>query len=154
MAVWTTPRTWATGELVTATLLNEELRDKFEALRTPPTVTLVTTSNLTTSSTTFVDVSATQLSLDITTTGADLLVGFFGDLIENSAFLDVSLDGTRIGDTTNGIMRGLNHVSFVLPVTGVSAAAHTLRLSWKRDTFFSTDAELRAGATFWVREFS
>jgi len=33
---WTSPRTWVTGEIVTAAMLNEQLRDNFLYLGDPP----------------------------------------------------------------------------------------------------------------------
>ena len=40
--VWTAPRTWATGEVVTAALLNTHLRDNLLAIRNPETWTTYT----------------------------------------------------------------------------------------------------------------
>jgi hypothetical protein len=51
---WTAPRTWSTGELVTAALLNEQIRDNLSYLKD---ITLVTfTSNVSVTGTAFVDI--------------------------------------------------------------------------------------------------
>lgn len=42
---WTAPRTWIAGEVVTAALLNAQIRDNELALATVPTVTVATTSS-------------------------------------------------------------------------------------------------------------
>jgi len=42
---WTAPRTWVAGEIVTAALLNAQIRDNELALATVPTVTVATTSS-------------------------------------------------------------------------------------------------------------
>ena len=36
-AIWSSPRSWSVGELVSASLLNTHLRDNLEFLKAPPT---------------------------------------------------------------------------------------------------------------------
>ncbi|MGB1285072.1 MAG: hypothetical protein ACPG7F_00950 [Aggregatilineales bacterium] len=126
-------------------------------------------SDYTTTSTTFVDVDATNLSLTITTTGGNVLVGFSGtariDTTGAHIHLNLDVDGSAVA-TDDGLvsMRStgvtINPMSFTHLVTGLSAGSHTFKLQWKVS---SSTATLYAGAgtthndihpQFWVQEFS
>jgi hypothetical protein len=165
-ATWHQPATWTVGQLVTATNLNEQLRDNLEFLKTPPTslYNLNQASDYTTTSTSFVDVDATNLSLTIVTAGGDVLITFMGfGGSSGRIYLDVAIDGVRMaGD--DGFLASANGVS--TPVTlvalkqGLSAGSHTFKLQWKVNTGTGT---LYAGAgtssfdvhpQFFVREVS
>lgn len=169
---WTTPRTWVTGELVTATIMNTHIRDNLNALKAPPTDSHVVNeaSDYTTTSTSFVDVDATDLALTITTTGGDVLVHFHGSVYRNGGssrmvFLDVDVDGARTaGD--DGIVATMadtdlkpHAIGFTRYISGLSAGSHTFKLQWKVDGA----ALMSSGAgtanndlhpQFWVREVS
>lgn len=124
-------------------------------------------SDYTTTSTSFVDVDATNLALTITTTGGDVEVHFDGNAYNASLteqiFFDVDVDGTREGLDDGFIYIITNsgkQPSFTRLITGLSAASHTFKLQWK--TTAST-ATIPAGAgsagsdvhpQFWVREIS
>lgn len=128
--------------------------------------TLNETSDYTETSTTFVDVDATNLALTITTNGGDVLVGFHGSFNNGSGdvFLDVAVDGTRDGGddgyirvrTASGVTQ--NAASFTRTITGLSAASHTFKLQWKvtggTETLYAgagtTNVDLHP--QFWVRE--
>lgn len=171
--IWTPPRTWATGELVTAALLNAHLRDNLEFLKTPPTgaYTLNETADYTTTSTAFVDVDAARLALTLVTAGGDVLVGFTGTFGRSGVtlliYLDVEVDGARLaGDDgllfeqfgTGGANDKVLH--FVALKRGLPAGSHTFKLQWRVNTGLAT---LYAGAgtlnkdvhpQFWAREVS
>jgi hypothetical protein len=169
---WTTPKTWVTGEPLTASDLNTHLKDNLNALKEPPTdhYECDEASDYSTTSTSFVDVDATNLALTITTSGGDILVGFSGDIANDTAgrsvMLNISLDGTLVTNDDGFIVtyqttanRSIP-VSFVYLITGVSAGAHTLKLSWKVS---ANTGVLYAGSgtasadihpQFWAREVS
>lgn len=152
---YTTPRNWATGELVTATMMNVHVRDNFNAIKAPPTDTyeINEAADYTTTSATFVDIDGTDLSLAITTTGGDILVTFVGSFFNSSTgntYLDVTLDAVReAGDDGICGMRSpsANVIPFVMSfswwILAPSAAAHTINLQWKTNAGTST---LYAGA--------
>jgi len=160
---WTTPRTWVTGELITATLMNAHIRDNLSALKDPPTDEAVRTgvADYTTTSTSFVDVDATNLALTITTAGGDVMVGMTGTLTNTDAtymtFFDVDVDGTREGGV-NGITHGHGTspkpVGFVWMVRGLSAGTHTFKLQWRVNGgtgyLYAHDSTIQ----FWAREVS
>lgn len=165
MSDWTTPKTWAVDELVTASALNTHLRDNLNALKTPPSAHYESdeASDYTTTAGTWADVDATNLALTITTHGGDVLVHFHGTLQGSGqhVFLDVAVDGTREGGD-DGILRvrqdDYEAVSFTRLISGLSAGEHTFKLQWK-----SSSGTLFAGAgtsnldlhpQFWVREVS
>lgn len=168
MATWTAPKTWADGNLVDEDDLNTHLRDNLIALKEPPTDHYEPdeASDYTTTSTSFVDVDSTNLRLDITTTGGDVLVGFDG-VVQNSTGnvrFEVDIDGSPLaGD--EGIVKcnpGSDmHVSFVRLVTDLSSGSHTFKLQWRVGS--GSTGKLYAGAgsvgsdnhpQFWVREAS
>jgi hypothetical protein len=170
-ATWHTPKSWSVGELVTATNLNEQLRDNLEFLKSPPTASYLANeaANYTTTSTSFVEVdgAGVELSLTITTAGGDVLIGLSAMVNSNGSnvvYFDVSIDGVSFGGDDGIIgtkMPGVNNyeaVSFVVLKTGLSAASHTFKLMWKTGAGTAT---LFAGAgtagadmhpQFWVRE--
>jgi hypothetical protein len=139
--IWTAPRTWTTGELVTAAILNSHVRDNLEFLKSPPTTVFNAdqASDYTTTSTSFVNVNATDLALTITTSGGDVLLGFSGSALisTGSMFLDVDMDGARLGGddglvvvTSGGASNRMN-ITFLRLVRNVIAGAHTFKLQWK-----------------------
>lgn len=167
---YTQPTTRNTGDSITASIWNTDLVDNVIALKNPPSASYVANeaANWTTTSTSFVDVDATDLSLSITTTGGDVMIGFHGNVsgANISVYLDVAMDGTRLGTddgfigvfVTTTVTNGT--VGFVRLVTGVSAGAHTFKLQWRVSSGTGT---LYAGAgtssadvhpQFWVREVS
>ncbi len=146
--IWTAPRTWATGEIVTAAALNTHLRDNLEFLKAQVDAPLAVTSAgsgaiPTTTSGTFVDVHANYV-ITMTTTGAPLLLGFSGTWKSASSgadcCLDVTIDSTRIGHSSYGLMlmqaasadqvQPFSH----LRVISLAAGSHTFRLQWRVST--------------------
>jgi hypothetical protein len=140
-AIWSSPRSWSVGELVSASLLNSHLRDNLEFLKGPPTAlyTLNESSDYNTTSTSFVNVDGTKLSLSITTAGGDVLIGFCGCVLESAGtlFFDVEVDAVRTGGddglcvvTPTTASQRLN-ASFFKLIQGLSAGVHTFKLQWK-----------------------
>lgn len=71
---WTTPRTWAPGELMTAALMNAHLRDNLAYLMKPNTVAVTKhDANFTLNSTTFAPIHST-FNTPITVNGGNILV--------------------------------------------------------------------------------
>lgn len=145
-AIWTTPRTWVTGEVITAAQLNAHVRDNFDYCRqrldaARPLATATSIAVHSTTSTTFVDVDPGTYVLNITSAGAPLLIGLAGHWRANTSgvdcCMDVELDGTRIGHASYGLGymqqpgAGLaQQLSFAV-VRTAAAGAHSLRLQWR-----------------------
>lgn len=139
---WTTPRTWAANELVTATLLNAHLRDNLNALKSPPSDNIVTVASaFSTSSTSFVTI--TDAEAECTTAGGRLLISAFGTLTSNAgltAMLSLLIDDTdRQGSATQGLQSVYVVVSpspfcIVYMTPALSAANHTVKLQIKVNT--------------------
>lgn len=100
-------------------------------------------ADYTTTSTTFVDIDSTNLSITLTTNGGPVLL-FFG--INYLAYggvmpcLDIAVDGTRIGNAfTYGLVKGqispvnsdVSNITYATLKTGLSAASHTFKLQWR-----------------------
>lgn len=142
---WVSPRTWTTGETVTSTIMNAHVRDQLTALKTPASFYYKANevSDYTTTSTSFADVDATNLAATFTTGGGMVLVGFHGSFAASTnpliLCLDLLVDGASWGGddgivTTNiqGTTEGW--CGFVVLLTGLSAASHTVKLRWKTTT--------------------
>lgn len=156
-------------ELITATIMNAHVRDQLTALKTPAYgFTYVDeAADYTTTSTSFVDVDATDLAITIVTGGGTLIIGFTGSVYNATAntiiYFDVDIDGTRVGlddGLTIWYADNRDSVSFTCLKSGLSAASHVIKLQWKTS---GGTATLYAGAGtatydvhpfFWVRELA
>lgn len=140
-ANWTTPRTWVTNELVTAPLMNTHLRDNLDYLFTRPrdVDNVNSAGNYSTTSTTFADVSTSELALTLTTTGGRVLVGFTGSVYVVATavrvYFNVAIDGTtQVADDGLLVMEATANprlASFVYMSDVLSVATHTIRVQWK-----------------------
>ena len=169
-SIWSSPKTWSVGELVTASLLNSHLRDNFDFLKTPPTALYILneSGDYTVTSTSFVNVDGTKLALTITTAGGDVLVGFCGSILQSAAtvFFDVEVDGSRTaGDDGLCAVTPFSASARALAtcfklIQGLAPGLHTFKLQWRVNSGTGT---LLAGAgtangdihpQFFVREVS
>ncbi len=150
---FTTPKTWVTGEPLTASDLNTYVRDNQDALKSPPADinNVDKGSNITTTSTSFVDVDATEFSVTITTTGGRVMIIACFSIAKSSSnvYFRTVTDGSA-DQADDGIYAvKLNGSSDIVPVAlvfwkeGLSAGSHTFKLQWK---VASTTATLYAGA--------
>jgi hypothetical protein len=148
MSTWTDPKSWVTGELVTAADLNTYLRDNLLFLRNVTSFNHVEVdATYSTTSTTWVDIDATQLSLTVATHGGVLLLGAemavaMSNGLERAHF-DVTLNGTRLGGSHGLLAHDVVHnayifasdplvVSFQHFIPALPAGTHTLTLQWFR----------------------
>jgi hypothetical protein len=143
---YTAPRTWVTLEFVDVTLFNTHIRDNLIALKDPNSAvsTLNESSDYTTTSTTFVDVDATdgKLSLSLTlTVTADVFIFFTGggetDTAPYRANFDVTQDGIQVGGddgltviSQTGVSNAVR-IGFCHLCSAVAAGTHTYKLQWK-----------------------
>jgi hypothetical protein len=162
-ALWTAPRTWTTGDLVAAGDLNTHLRDNQEWLKTPPFVEkkqVNIPASYTTTSTTLVDIDATNLSLTLATTGGNVLVGFIGYVSASPAtpavILQLVVNGTAVtGDyfTARAANAPDTALNFTYLHTGLAAGTHTFKMQW-RVSAAGTASLFRNNTIvqFWARE--
>ncbi len=147
-AIWTAPRTWATGEIVTAAIMNTHLRDNLDYLKgqadAPLNAAFAGSAAVpSTTSGTFGDVHANYV-ITVTTSGAPVLLGFSGTWKSSSSgadcCLDVSIDSSRIGHSTYGLIyMQAPTADQVLPFShmrllNLAAGSHTFRLQWRVST--------------------
>lgn len=146
---WTTPRTWTTGELVTASIMNTHVRDNLLYLAGGNRVIVepAVGSNYTTTSTSFVDVDAAEWTADITlsnsATAVKVTAQFYGanNTNTNYQYFDIARDGTRIANSANGLIGArtdsgiLYHTWLVTCVDeGITPGnTHTYTLQWRVD---------------------
>lgn len=155
-AIYTTPRTWAAGEVVTASLLNTHLRDMMDYFKARP-ISNVTDYDGTVSSTTstsYVDI--TGATVNITTSGSSRLLILANVVQGNSTGLNVHsvtalVDGVNQGDATFGLVavnpaRSDQYLS--MPICHLTSVvfngAHTVKLQYRVHT----------AATFVVAQYS
>jgi len=159
------------GDTIASATWGNIVKANIEAIKAPPTdhYTVNEASDYTTTSASFTDIDATDLALTITTTGGDVMIGFHGGFdcsAGANVYVDVDLDGTRIGGDDGIHAAAVNatdfygRISFVWLVTSLSAGSHTFKLQWKTS---AGTVKMFAGAgtanadvhpQFWVREVS
>lgn len=141
---WTTPATFIANQIVGASDLNTQLRDNLNYLfasRPTGITNYQNGSNYTTTSTSFVDVDATNVKLTLTLSGSRLFivsrfVANYTNVANNGinfAFYSVGLNAN--GSTTNwqGNSAASNiegQVNMVDIFTGLAAGSQTIRLRW------------------------
>lgn len=125
-----------------------------------------TSGDYTTTSTTFVDVDTTNMTLSITTGAHRVLIGFTGTIQNNAqdliTYVTVMLDGINLGNASGFVMAqkfsggaSREDGSFAFLTNVLSAASHTFKLQWRVN---GGTATLRGGssgepaAQFWVME--
>ena len=133
---WTTPRTWVTGETVTAALMNTHIRDNLNFLKTNPQSAFAAASADLTLTTTETDVTGATVSIttsianatyvaicvfdfDITAAGAAIGQGRLsvdGSIAAQEAHMRIDTSPARA--TTTLVQRG----------TVATAASHTWKL--------------------------
>ncbi len=160
-AIWTQPRSWSVGELTTAALMNQHLRDNLDWLKSPPLGVHVVATSFVLTSTVLVDIMS---PITITSAGGAFLVGLQCCVSASAASVNTSIDlhvdgvsqgsglgityysGTGVGTTFNP--------SFVFYVSPKAAGSHTFKLRAAVSTGSTTFYAASAGysAQFWVRE--
>jgi len=146
---FTDPKTWEYGELVTAELLNEQLRDNMLALKNPPTGQVVRDNGgfYSTTSTSFVAVDSTNVKVTLTTSGGDVMVGFVGTAhadATSSRFMsfDVDVDGNGGWASSQGYASGIATTSIQsttawgvsfgpILIQSLAPGTHTFTLLWR-----------------------
>jgi hypothetical protein len=135
-ANWTTPRTWAVGELATAALMNQHVRDNLEFLKTPPFEIFNSTATVTINSAGFVDLWPT---LTLTSSGGGFQITVLANCSSATAnalvAFDLMLDNVSVTNLTNGLLETrlvtVNttiSLSFTYYLPPQPAGTHTFRL--------------------------
>jgi hypothetical protein len=138
---WTTPRTWVTSEVVSATHMNTHVRDNLNALKTPASAEYNTAVNYTTSNTSMTAVDATNLHHSLATAGGPVMVFVTMTVnvtgTDNTAQVkfDLAVDGVEEGlirahsrKAGNDLDRTVITLMFMKAT--LSADTHTFRLKW------------------------
>jgi hypothetical protein len=138
---WTSPRTWSTSELVTAAIMNTHVRDNLLALKSPPSGVALLNSNISTTSTSFVDL--TGATVTFTTAGGKVLVLFQGTQFVASGSVDETgayrllTDGVDSGQlalvrtVSTGSVADYKSVAMMYVSGTLSAGSHTFKVQWK-----------------------
>ena len=160
-AIWTQPRSWSVGELTTAALMNQHLRDNLDWLKTPPQGIYTVSTLISITSTTMVDIMS---PITISSAGGAFLVGMQAGLSCSAAAVivtfDLQVDAVSQGGATgiaffNGTGTGTGfNGSFVFYVSPKTAGSHTFKLramvSAGSASIYGTTSGYNA--QFWVRE--
>jgi len=166
MATWTPAKTWSVDEILTADDLNTYVRDNTTALHDRPADSVVTdgSGNQTTTSTSFVDVTGVEVTIEVS---GHVMIGFNGMLgtsvIGGWVHLDIEIDGVRVGED-DGIAGAKTSAGSRTPVSftwlsdELDPGSHDIKLQWKvssgTGTLYSDNGTADNGwkAQFWVHE--
>lgn len=129
--VFTTPRTWVTNELVTAAMLNEQIRDNLSYLLTPASFFITSSATLTTTSSSYANVTG-LVSSSITTYGGHFLMGISGFVNATTGQVDIAM--AHDGANEIVVHRSNSSVYFagVALKASLAAGAHTFSARWRQ----------------------
>jgi hypothetical protein len=158
---WTAPRTWTTGELVTAAIMNTHVRDNFNVLRAESLQSVaITSSTYTTTSATLVDIDATY-NVTLTTFGNPLLFILRGNIRNSNSStstIDIHDGSAVIGDATNGLWTGTTGTSVVFIDTALivayTASTYTFSPQWLTSTGTLSWNWTDIDSSFYVKEIA
>lgn len=159
---YTSPKTWAVGELLTAANFNLHIRDNMSWLFGRPygLVRYKAGSDYTRTSGVFADVDSTNVTVSVTTAAARLLcvAMFCGyDGAGAGAYYDIAVDGTRIGNSTYGLGRAINS-NVMMSILGVSpvlsAGSHTVRLQYAHSAAGTAEVKAHTPITLFCLEIN
>jgi len=139
---WTTPQTWTPGQVVAASDLNSNIRDNglyLFAGRPLGYIQRTGSADYSTISTSFVDVDAANLILNLSVSSGRVIVtasGTFAPPAGSSIALDWIVDSTTRAGGANGVlMTQLSNTPQVFTAmalfTGLSVGAHTFKLQYR-----------------------
>lgn len=143
---YTIPTPISAGDVPSASQYNTDVTDNIIYLHSGKPASLIARNNTTdysTSSATFTDVDATNLTITLTISTGRVLVCFAGTCYNSGGntpdlSLDVDIDGVRMGAGTDGLVteklignQEKQAMAFTLLKTGLSVGSHTFRLQWK-----------------------
>lgn len=134
MTGWSIPRTWVADEIPPTAIFNAHIRDQMLHIKSPPVGMSALAANVTITATTFTNVN-TALNVGLTTYGGILEVNGAGGGAGDRTYVDVAVDGTRVGPGSNGLIdaAGTGNRSFNVRVTGIASGAHVIALQAKVD---------------------
>jgi len=157
---WTTPRTWTDEELVTANFMNTEIRDNLNYLFQRPVSVVGHTGGGTysTTSSTFVDIDATNLKVSLTPQTGRLMLMFSGYL-----YADVSPDlagfrflvgGSAVPAAVTVLGPTGTHYTIWAYTSGVNTGASVdVKVQWKanppRTNYLLSDGDRPAWLAVW-----
>ena len=163
------PKTWS-SEPLTSLDLNTYVRDNQNYLRDrlDNSVSRIISAdrNFSTTSTVWVDIDSTALSLALTTLGGAVLLGYTGNISiskdRRNCFLNIAVDGvdhftddgvTKFGSSGGGDSYRAKPLGFVLLIPGLSAGNHTFVMRWKAESgsLISMDVT-NSHPQFWAKE--
>lgn len=132
-AIWTAPRTWAVGELVTAALMNTHVRDNLDWLKTPIAASATWSSNFTTTSASYVDITGATVTLTTNGGGVDVFVLFdLTDSLAATVYIQLVIDGVAYQRIATIVLAASEikpcAIPLHIPAASLSAASHTIKL--------------------------
>jgi hypothetical protein len=167
---WTIPPTFTPGQVITATDLNNYLRDNVNYVYSRPDSAILRSNggnySTTTVIPTFVNVDGTNLSIALNMLGTAVLVGFTVGVsfpVFPGACFDVTMDGVRLGAAfPNGLIieqPNVGFISYSVLVRGISPGSHTFNLVYAGSVAGTVIVYGNPGVngqnapvTFWVQE--
>jgi len=162
---WIAPPTFTSGQVVSASDLNQYIRDNTNYLFSGRALSALvqTAAGATTTSTTFVDVSSANLTVSITVNSGRAICFWMAD-ISISTGITVSFDwivdsttrSSGSGTGGNGLLQFTNanavasSITLIGIFTGLSVGSHTFRPQWRVGSGTGTLAAVQS--TMWAAE--
>lgn len=132
-ATWTAPRTWSTGELVTASVMNTHVRDNLDWLKTPIDSGNITfAADFTTTSATYVDITGLTTTMTTNGGGLDVFLRLNCQVSAPASYVvQLLVDGVStavLGGSagTDRMTHNFNH-----HIAAISAGSHTIKVQIK-----------------------
>lgn len=150
-ATYTAPRTWVSGELVTAALMNTHVRDIHDWFKTP-SAAIDNSSAIATSSASLVDVTGASVTFTNNGGGFDvfIVVTFSNSTLAGQVSLSLNVDSAteRTLQFTTLVANNSINASFPYHVSALAAGSHTFKLQ----TATSAGTVTITGFQLYVRE--
>lgn len=131
---WTSPATWTTGQIVSASDLNAQVRDNFTYVLQKPlvAVTALNVGDITTTSASLADIH-TSLAGTLTINSGRIEVkstGVYSHNVGAGMTLAVDVDGVTKWSGIHVLTTYAHVVTLDVPVTGLSVGSHVAKLRW------------------------
>jgi len=153
---WTTPTTVNAGDKLTSTLWNNQVAGNLNYLKATVASKVHTAgADITSTSTSFVDVDATNIANSITTVGDDGILLIYMHFSAYGAgvtpIFRIDVDGTAYPVT--GQLDGGSNIErpLFLIVSGLAAGEHTVKLQWKASAAGTITLRVSGGYKFYMK---
>jgi hypothetical protein len=130
---WNNPKTWADNELVTATLLNQQLRDNLAFLKQPSQLVATSTGTGSNNTSAWVNIASQILTVNL---NAAVRMAFYGTIsvASNEGKLRFFVDNNALGPEVLFAAGSNKPVCMIARTDPLSAGGHQLDIRYHNNT--------------------